>query len=233
MNSNAIHRIALGVTPAVVMVGVLASCSPSAPSAKAPPATAKSTAATGAPTETGVPTVSDAPSSASTPDPAKVCDSTADDDSTPAKGGFHTKKVAWGKPLAFARDHQGKVAIAAARPTTKKTAKNDVFGPKPGQIYLLIKVTVRYKSGKASTVNDVFVLKDAKKNLCETASPAQDVVPTQQVFASGTVSKKTPTYTGTVIFAVPKDQDYTKYTLRYLVDDYDPSTPDTVFAWTK
>lgn len=243
VTTAASRRIVFTIAPAIVVAGALAGCGDSAPSVQAPPSTAKTTSATGAPTKSGtstevptasgVPTVSDAPSS-STPDPAKVCDSTADDDSTPIKGGVHTKKVAWGKPQAFDRATQGKVSVTAAKPTAlKATKKDDVFGPKAGQVYLSIKVTVKYESGKASTVNDVFVLKDAKKNLCDAASSVQDAVPAQQVFDSSTVSKKTPTYSGTLLFSVPKGQDYTKYTLRYLVDDYDPSTTDTVLTWSK
>lgn len=251
MTTTAFRRIAFGTVPAILLAGALAGCNDSAPSVQAPPSTANTAPATGSgvpteqstgqstedpvPTDTGVPTVSEAPTtSAATGDPAKVCTTEDDGFMTPGVVGPATKKAAWGKPLDLKQEYEGTVSMTAQKPTTKKPAKDDFFGPKDGQVYLLIKVDVKYKSGEKSSVGDAyFTLRDGKKNECESESTLSEAVPKQEQFDLSTVSKTTPTYSGTLIFDVPPGQDYSKYTLMYRLDNYDNKKPDATLAWTK
>jgi hypothetical protein len=221
----------------------VAGCSEGAPSVQAPPNTATSSVptapATGGgatstntpvPTETGVPTQSSAPASA-TGDPSKVC-TTDDDFITPGAIAPSTKKTTWGKPLDTSLKYHGTVTITPSAPVAKKPASDDLFGPDNGQIYLLVKVNVKYKSGPSSTLYDMyFTLRDTGNNVCDDNSLNQ-AVPKQQQFDEGTVDKTTTSYTGTLVFEVPAGQDYKKYKLMYRPDDFDNKSTAAPVAWT-
>ncbi|HWC20859.1 MAG TPA: DUF4352 domain-containing protein [Flexivirga sp.] len=251
MTTTAFRRIALGATPAMLIAGALAGCgNEGAPSVQAPATSANSAAAAATdsgvptapstdqstddtvPTDTGVPTVSAAPSgSSSTGDPAKVCN---DNDTflTPGAVAPSTKKAKWGKPLDLTQKYGGTVTITPQLPTVKKPSGDDVFGPEKGQVSLLIKVTVKYKSGDKSSIAGIyFTLRDTQKNVCNYAS-LSEAVPKQEQFDDGDVSKTTRTYSGTLVYEVPANQDYKKYTLLYRADDFDNKTTDAPVAWT-
>jgi len=248
MTTTALRRIAFGVVPAVLAVGVVSGCNDSAPSVQAPPATAASTASsttdsvpTVTPTDTGgssestspaVPTVSTAPSKA-TGDPAKVCTTDSDSFSTPAVLAPSTKKATWGKPLDLKQEYAGTVSMSAAKPVAKKPAANDYFGPPDGQVYLLIKVTVKYKSGDDNFLGDTFfTLRDSHNNVCD-SDLLSSVVQQRQRFDSVTMSKTQKSYVGTLVYDVPANQDYSKYTLMYLPDSIDSKSANAPVAWTK
>lgn len=242
MTTSALRRTALGVVPAVLIAGVVAGCNDGAPTVAPPPNTATSSVSTAAPTddatstqtpvptESGVPTQSSAPTSA-TGDPAKVC-TTSDDFITPGAIAPSTKKTSWGKPLDIALKYHGTVTITPSAPVAKKPSSDDLFGPDNGQIYLLVKVNVAYKSGPSSNVYDMyFTLRDTKNNVCDDNS-LNDAVPHQQQFDEGTVDKTTKNYTGTLVFEVPAGQDYKKYKLMYRPDDFDNKSTAAPVAWT-
>lgn len=257
MTTTTLRRISFGVVPAVLAVGVVSGCGDSAPSVQAPPATAASTAQStssstdnGVPTvdpsdtadaggteessDTGVPTVSTAPAAPTeaTGDPAKVCTKDPDSFSTPAVVGPSTKKAKWGKPLELHQEYSGTVTLSAAKPVAKKPDPDDFFAPKD-QVYLLIKVTAKYKSGDSTFLGDsFFTLRDSKNNACD-RDLLGDVVPQRQRFDSVTMKKSTGTYVGTLVFEVPPGQDYTKYTLMYLPTSFDSKSADAPVAWTK
>lgn len=254
MTTTAFRRFAFGAVPAVVLVGALAGCNDSAPTVEAPSSTANSAAATdtGVPTEPpstdagtdqstesgtddSVPTVSEQPSSPSASgDPTKVCTTDTDSFVTPGVVGPDTEKAGWGKPLDLKQKYSGTVTMTAAKPTSKKPTKDDIFAPDNGQTYLLVKVSVKYKSGERSLVGDsYFTLRDGKKNLCQRESSLSEAVPDQDRFDLTSISKTSKTYTGTLVFAVPPGQDYSKYTLMYRVDDFDNKSADAAIAWTK
>jgi len=246
MTINAHRRILLGVVPAALAVGAVAGCNDSAPSVQAPPATAASTAAstgdqptagstgsgvpTVTPSDTGVPTVSAAPTTSSGGDPSQVC-TTDDSFGTPGALVPSTRKARWGKPLDLSQKYEGTVSMTPAAPVAKKPSSDDIFGPPDGQVYLLVKVTMKYKSGGNSVFGGTyFTLRDTKNNVCDYNSIA-DVVPQREQFGVVTMGKtKEKTYTGTLVYDVPAGQDYTKYTLLYrpgLADNSDASV-----AWT-
>lgn len=243
MTTTALRRIAFGVVPAVLAVGAVAGCNDSAPSVQAPPATAAATASStdsGVPTvapstssDAGVPTVSTAPTapSAASGDPTKVCTAEQDSFDTPAVLGPSTKKTTWGKSLDLSGKYSGTVTLTADKPVVKKPASDDYFAPK-GQVYLLIKVTAKYKSGDSTFLgSSFFTLRDSKKNVC-----ARDLlgsaVQQRDRFDSVTMKKTTGTYAGTLVFEVPPGQDYTKYTLMYLADSFDTKSAHAPVAWT-
>lgn len=239
MTTTALRRIALGTVPAILAVGALAGCNDSAPTVQAPPTSANTAAATAqstdqpVPTDSGVPTVSEAPSpSATTGDPAKVCNDT-DTFLTPGALAPSTKKAKWGQPLELSQKYGGTVTITPELPKAKKpSGGNDIFGPPKGQVSLLVKVTVSYKSGDQSSIAGIyFALRDTQKNVCNYASLSQ-AVPKQEQFGSGDVSKTTKTYSGTLIYEVPAGQDYKKYTLLYRPGTFDSKTSDAPIAWT-
>lgn len=246
MTTTAFRRIALSTAPAILVAGALAGCNDSAPTVQAPGSSANTAAATdtgvptapstdqstdqSVPTDTGVPTVSAAPSSSATGDPAKVCTEN-DTFLTPGAVAPSTKKAKWGKPLELSQKYGGTVTVTPELPKAKKSS-GDVFGPPKGQVSLLIKVTVKYKSGDKSSIAGVyFTLRDTKKNVCNYAS-LSDAVPKQQQFDTGDVSKTTKTYSGTLVYEVPANQDYKKYTLLYRTDDFDNKSSDAPVAWT-
>ncbi|WP_188835338.1 DUF4352 domain-containing protein [Flexivirga endophytica] len=252
MTTTAFRRIAFGAAPAVLLAGALAGCNDSAPSVQAPASSANvaTSSDTGVPTapstgdgtdqstddpvptDTGVPTVSAAPPSSVSADPAKVCN---DNDTflTPGAVAPSTKKAKWGKPLEFSQKYGGTVTITPEAPKVKKpSGDNDIFGPDDGQVSLLIKVTVKYKSGDETSIAGIyFALRDTKNNVCDFAS-LSDAVPKQQQFDDGDVSKTTPTYSGTLIYHVPANQDYKKYTLLYRAGTSDDKSSDAPVAWT-
>jgi len=248
MTTTKHRKILLSIVPMALAVGAVAGCNDSAPSVQAPPATTTKAATaqstgdstgdgvpTVAPTDseessdTGVPTVSQAPTSA-TGDPAKVC-TTDDSYSTPAAVAPSTKKAKWGKPLDVTQKYEGTVTMTPAKPVAKKAAEDDIFGPDDGQVYLLVKVTVKYKSGNNSVFGGTdFTLRDAANNVCDFNSIA-DIVPERERFSVVTIGKtKEKSYVGTLVYEVPKGQDYTKYTLLYLPGLADNS--DASVAWT-
>ncbi|MFC6706111.1 DUF4352 domain-containing protein [Flexivirga alba] len=249
MTTTAFRKVAFGAVPAMLMAGALAACNDSAPTVQAPPTSANNAAATDSgvptapatdqstdqpvPTDTGVPTVSAAPSSSgATGDPAKVCNET-NTFLTPGVLAPSTKKATWGKPLELTQKYGGTVTITPELPKVKKpSGENDIFGPPKGQVSLLIKVTVKYKSGDQSSIAGIyFALRDTQKNLCNYASLSQ-AVPKQEQFDDGDVNKTTTTYSGTLIYEVPAGQDYKKYTLLYRPGTFDNKTTDAPVAWT-
>lgn len=246
MTTTARRRIALGAVPALLLTGALAGCNDSAPKVEAPPSTAAPSSTSSSvptapstteapPTDPGVPTVSTAPTepASATGDPAKRC--TARDSSflTPGALAPTTKKAAWGKPLDLSQKYGGVITITPSAPVAKKPSEDDIFGPKDGQQYLLIKVTVSYKSGDKSSINDIyFTLRDAQKNICEDESVLTDAVPKQELFDDATLDKTAKTYSGTLVYDVPAGQDYKKYTLLYRPSDYTNKSPDASVAWT-
>lgn len=244
------RRIALGVVPAVLAVGAVAGCNNSAPSVQAPPATAApTTQSTGestdarvptvAPTDTAsssdteVPTVSTAPADpAATGDPAKVCTKDPSSFITPAVVGPHTKKAGWGEPLDLSQKYSGTVTLTAEEPKAKQPNSDDFFAPKD-QVYLLIKVTAKYKSGRSTFLGDsFFTLRDAKQNACD-RSLLGDVVPQRQRFDSVTMKSGMSAYVGTLVFEVPPGQDYSHYTLMYLTGSTSADSAAASVAWTK
>lgn len=249
MTTTAFRRIAFGTVPAILLAGALAGCNDSAPTVQAPPSSANTASAadTGVPTapstdqstdepvptDSGVPTVSEQSSpSATTGDPAKVCNDT-DTFLTPGVLAPSTKKAKWGKPLELTQKYGGTVTITPELPKVKKpSGDDDIFGPDKGQVSLLIKVTVKYKSGDQSSVAGIyFALRDSKKNLCNYASLSR-AVPKQEQFDDGDVNKTTKTYSGTLIYEVPAGQDYKKYTLLYRPGTFDNKSSDAPVAWT-
>jgi len=258
MTLTARRSIAFGVAPAVLAVGAVAGCNNGAPSVQAPPVTAASTAqstSTGtdpgvptvaptdtaptdtAPTDTastddqGVPTMSSAPSSA-TGDPAKVCTKDPDSFSTPAVLAPSTKKTTWGKSLELSQKYSGAVTLTAEKPVAKKPASDDFFAPKD-QVYLLIKVTAKYKSGDSTFLgSSFFTLRDTQQNACD-RDVLGDVVPQRERFSSVTIKKGMSAYVGTLVFEVPPGQDYSHYTLMYLTDSFDTKDAAASIAWTK
>ncbi|NNG39604.1 DUF4352 domain-containing protein [Flexivirga sp. ID2601S] len=242
MSKTLTRKFAFGVAPAILVATAVAGCNnEGAPSVQAPPSTAvqTSSAAPDAPsstaggevptqsaTDSGVPTESATPSSSA--DKSKVC---AADTSfrTPAAVAPSTKKAAWGKPLDVTQEYGGTVTFVPQAPTTKDGDPKDIFGPDEGQTNLLITVTVTYKSGDSSDVNDSsFTLLDAAGNVCD-SDILGDAVPKQQRFDDATVDTTTKTYTGTLVYQVPKGQDYKKYTLLY-PPKY--GSKDAAVAWT-
>ncbi|MBB2890567.1 DUF4352 domain-containing protein [Flexivirga oryzae] len=144
-----------------------------------------------------------------------------------------TKKAAWGKPLDLKQEYAGTVSMSAAKPVAKKPAADDFFGPPDGQVYLLIKVTVKYKSGDDNFLGDTFfTLRDSHNNVCD-SDLLSSVVQQRQRFDSVTMSKTQKSYIGTLVYDVPADQDYTKYTLMYLPDSLDSKSANAPVAWTK
>jgi len=247
MMTRGLRRLAVGAVPAVLAVEAVAGCNNGAPAVQAPPATTTATAAstasstssgvpTVAPTSaggssgTGVPTVSAQPTTSSGGDPSKVC-TTQDNYDTPAVLAPSTKKTSWGKPLDVTQQYEGTVTMTAAKPVAKKPAADDIFGPQHGQVYLLVKVTVKYKSGNASVFGGTdFTLRDAHNNVCDSDS-ISDIVPQREQFDVVTIGKgKATSYTGTLVFEVPAGQDYTKYTFLYLPGLSQKS--DAPVAWT-
>lgn len=240
------RKILLSVLPMALAAGAVAGCNNSAPSVQAPPATAAATAQstgestdggvptvapsdTGESSDTGVPTVAQAPTTA-TGDPSQVC-TTNDSFGTPAALAPSTKKAGWGKPLDVTQKYEGTVTMTPAKPVAKKASADDIFGPDDGQVYLLVKVTVKYKSGNNSVFGGTdFTLRDAKNNVCDYNSIA-DIVPERERFSVVTIGKtKEKEYTGTLVYEVPEGQDYTKYTLLYLPGLAQKS--DAPVAWT-
>ncbi len=148
--------------------------------------------------------------------------------------GKKTQHGPWGKALRLDVPYAGTLKLTAAKPTSKKRHPSNTYGPKAGQAYLLVKISEKYVSGKASTVADGFVLRDPKGNMCDPASPTgiDGVVPQQQVFAGNTISKSTKTYSGTLVFIVPAGQDYSKFSLLYPQVDATGKNPDAALAWT-
>ena len=59
------------------------------------------------------------------------------------------------------------------------------------------------------------------------------MVQQRQRFDSVTMSKTQKSYIGTLVYDVPADQDYTKYTLMYLPDSLDSKSANAPVAWTK
>lgn len=252
MTHTAFRRVALGAAPVMLIAGALAGCNnDGAPEVQAPPATsgassdgssnsaAEPTApSTGqstdepVPTDTGVPTVSQAPSSSSaTGDKSKVC-TEQEDFLTPGVVAPSTKKAKWGKPLDLKQKYSGVVTVTPHKPKAKKPGSDDLFGPDEGQTNLLVKVDVKYKSGKSSLIAGIyFTLRDQKSNLCDFNSLTQ-AIPKQQQFDDATLSKTSKTYSGTLVFTVPEGQDYSKYTLLYRPGTYSEGS-DASVAWTK
>lgn len=247
MTTTAFRRFAFGAVPAVLLAGALAGCNDSAPTVQAPPSTANSAAPadTGVPTaqptdqstdsvptDSGVPTVSATPSSSATGDPAKVCTEPEDGFLTPGVLAPSTKKAAWGKPLDLKQKYGGTVTITPEAGKAQAGKSGDIFGPEKGQTNLLVKVTVKYKSGDDSSIAGIyFTLRDQHKNLCDYSS-LTDAVPKQEQFDDATISKTTKTYSGTLVFEVPAGQDYKKYTLLYRPGTFDDKSSDAPVAWT-
>jgi len=161
-----------------------------------------------------------------------VCTTNDDGFDTPAVLAPSTKKAKWGQPLDLKQSYAGTVSMTAAKPVFKKAASGDVFGPQGGQGYLLIKVTVKYKSGDDTFLGDTsFTLRDGKKNVCD-SDLLSSVVQQRQRFDSVTMSKSQRSYVGTLVYDVPPNQDYTKYTLMYLPDDFENKSANAPVAWT-
>lgn len=242
MTTSALRSIAVGVVPVLIGTGAVAGCGTSAPEVQAPPETATSIGAaqstasstgvpTVTPTDTGVPTVSSAPATSTGGDPSKVC-TTSDDFNTPGVLAPSTKKAPWGKPLDVTQRYEGTVSMTPTAPVAKNAPADDIFGPQHGQVYLLVKVTVAYKSGNDSVFGGTgFTLRDAENNVCDYNSIA-DIVPERGQFDVVTVGRsKVKNYTGTLVYEVPAGQDYKKYTLLYLPDLYVKNANAPV-AWT-
>ncbi|TWE13280.1 DUF4352 domain-containing protein [Rudaeicoccus suwonensis] len=222
------------VVPLAAVAVALAGCGASAPSAAPPsgatPAATGTSPAAAPSTSTGVPTVSSAPTTSSA-NAGATC--TTDDGSsiiTPGVLAPSTKKAAWGKPLTLSQTYGGTASVTPSLPVAKKASSSDLLGPPAGQQYLLVKVTITYKSGYSVVVGSTdFTLRDTSNNVCSSDS-FSSAVPSQQQFDIANLDSSSRTYTGTLVFDVPIGQDYSKYTLLYL-DDMSSSAQAQI-AWT-
>lgn len=205
--------------PLAAVAVAVAGCGASAPSA-APPSGATAATTTTSPatpsTSTGVPTVSAAPTTSSA-DAGAVC-TTDDTILTPSKASASTPVKPYGQG-GNVSVFGSTVTVQVGKPQMKKPASGDIFAPSDGQVYLIFPVSASFVSGDSTSVYAIqFTLRDAAGNVCDYQS-LSDAVPSQQQLDSVTLSASSKTGGGSVVFAVPPGQDYSKYTVTFSAND--------------
>lgn len=205
MNSNVIRRIIATTAPAVLLAGVITGCSDAgstaAPSGAAGRATVKSAGKTSA------------------QDPSQTC--AADTDGTlivPGIVGAGTTKSNWGSAATVSQDGdrtRSVAAISVGKPVAKKQPAAEHTRLRNGQVYLLLNVSVKYKSGEKSDINSMyFVLRDDKNHACAPGN-YNTLVPKKAMLRTVSVSTSHRSSTRTLVYQVPAGQDYSTYTLSY------------------